>query len=374
MNKYEVIVVGSGVMGMSIARALSKRGATVAVIDRDKPGLHASYKAGGMLGAQNEFTADTPLFRLARISQRRFEQLSTSLYDETGIDIEYRQSGLLKLAAHPEDNDSIMTQYRFLKQFNSDVTLLDDHQLMEQTQGEVQVAHTDAIWIPDDHQINANHYTKALFYSLKPRHITRYMHTEVQAIHSVSPGYEVETTQGTLYSEQVVVAGGAWTHQLLPYQELRDRVTGVKGEVLLFEHPELNLHTTLFMTNGCYIVPKAKQRYLVGATSYVGDYSVGVSQEGYHWLYEQATAKIPNLQYGRLLRTWSGIRPYTLDEQPIMDEVEPGLFVITGHYRNGILLSPIIGDYVADWISTTHCPELLQHFKVKGETVHDVHH
>ena len=83
---HDVLIIGSGVIGMSIARHLSATHLDVAVIDRDVPGKHASYKAGGMLGAQNEFTEDSDLFQLAIESRAMFPQLSKSLLDETGID------------------------------------------------------------------------------------------------------------------------------------------------------------------------------------------------------------------------------------------------------------------------------------------------
>ena len=94
---HDVLIIGSGVIGMSIARHLSATHLDVAVIDRDVPGKHASYKAGGMLGAQNEFTKDSDLFQLAIESRAMFPQLSKSLLDETGIDIQFKIQDLSKL-------------------------------------------------------------------------------------------------------------------------------------------------------------------------------------------------------------------------------------------------------------------------------------
>ena len=114
---------------------------------------------------------------------------------------------------------------------------------------------------------------------------------------------------------------------------------GVKGEVLLVEQPSLKLNHTVFMTNGCYIVPKEKHRYLIGATSEFNNYSVGNSDAGISWLLKHAQQCIPELSHSHILKQWSGVRPYTEYELPIMDQIDDGLFIITGHYRNGILLS-----------------------------------
>ena len=365
---YDVIIIGSGVMGMSIARELSAKQLNVAVLDRDVPGKHASYKAGGMLGAQNEFKYYSPLYELARESQKRFEGLSESLREEVGIDIEFKQTGLIKLAAQSEDNDFVEAQSQFLSKYNPLVRDLNREALKRHTHCEIDVTGLAATLIPDDHQINANKYTKALLKSLNKRNVHRWYQTEAQAIERTSSGYVVHTDRESLTAEQVIVAGGAWSADLLEDEALKRQVTGVKGEVLLVENPDLKLETTVFMTNGCYIVPKNKSRFLIGATSLRDDYSVGVSEAGKKWLFDEACAKIPGLRNSKVLKHWSGVRPYTRGEQPIMDEIEEGLFVITGHYRNGILLSPVIGELMAEWLVDGQKPVALNDFAyVRGE-------
>lgn len=372
---YDVIIIGSGVMGMSVARKLSEAGLHIAVVDRDVPGMHASYKAGGMLGAQNEFLEDSALFQLATRSQKMFKTLSDQLKSEVGIDIQYIESGLIKLADEPNDNFAIEQQYQFLHQHNSEVELLNDARMHQLTGGNSYLGDRSAMYIPDDHQINANYYTKALFHSLKRRSIDRIFNTEVESIQSVDGGgYKVLTQDDVLTGQQVVVAGGAWSGQLLGSYIQEKCVTGVKGEVLLVEQPHLNLDTTLFTTSGCYIVPKQKDRYLIGATSYFDDYSVGVSEEGRNWLFERATKHVSGLKESKILKQWSGVRPYCTNEQPIMDEVAKDLFVITGHYRNGILLSPIIGELMSQWMLNHQRPQILESFQIERRQRNALHH
>ncbi|WP_432722800.1 FAD-dependent oxidoreductase [Staphylococcus equorum] len=371
---YDVIIIGSGVMGMSIARELSKSDIKIAVIDRDIPGKHASFKAGGMLGAQNEFTEDSDLFHIARQAQEMFEPLRDSLLDEVGLDIEYLDSGLIKIASSIDDNASVEKQYKFLQQYNRAVELLPAKSLKERTNGNVISDKLSAMYIPNDNQINANKYTKALLKSLEQRGIHRIYNTEVSDITPLNPGYRVVTDTDVLTAEKVVVAGGAWSGKLLSHYMPNISVTGVKGEVLLVEHPNLSLETTLFTTNGCYVVPKMKNRYLIGATSYFDDYSVGVSQLGKKWLLQQATMHIPNLRDGKLINQWSGIRPYTSGEKPIMDEVAKHLFIISGHYRNGILLSPYVGKWMDDWIQYDRKPEQFADFIIERGKTNEVHY
>ncbi|MFW3591640.1 glycine oxidase ThiO [Staphylococcus caprae] len=371
---HDVLIIGSGVIGMSIARQLSATQYDVAIVDRDVPGKHASYKAGGMLGAQNEFTEESDLFNLAIESRGMFPLLSESLMNETGIDIQFQDSGLIKIAHSKEDVESLQRQYNFLKQNDPSVKQLSSEDLMHLTNGNVKPSYA-AIHIPHDGQINANAYTKALLESLNMRRISRYHHTEVQSIERNNGYYSVYTDQQPLIeARKVIVAGGAWSSQLLKNYNLQRKVIGVKGEVLLLENDDLNLSETLFMTNGCYIVPKQPNRFLIGATSEYDNYSVGTTKKGLNWLFNHACERIPELKHSRILKEWSGVRPYTDNEVPMMDQIDDGLFVITGHYRNGILLSPIIGRDIANWLISGIKPPHYSSFSVSRRNSYEVYH
>ena len=371
---HDVLIIGSGVIGMSIARHLSATHLDIAVIDRDVPGKHASYKAGGMLGAQNEFTKDSDLFQLAIESRAMFPQLSKSLLDETGIDIQFKNSGLIKIANEHDDISSIRRQYQFLNSQDRSVKQLSDDDLLQLTHGEVKPSYA-AIHIPHDGQINAHHYTLALLESLKLREIKRYASTEVTSIERHNGYYSAKTNQSsTIEAHKVIVAGGAWTSQLLTQYHLQRQVIGVKGEVILLENNDLALTETLFMTNGCYIVPKQPNRFLIGATSEFNNYSVGTTDEGMDWLLRHAYHRVPQLKDSHILKKWSGVRPYTEKEIPVMDQIDDGLYVISGHYRNGILLSPIIGRDIANWLLSGIKPSRYSSFTVTRRNNHEVYH
>ncbi|MFC0137771.1 glycine oxidase ThiO [Staphylococcus petrasii] len=370
---HDVLIIGSGVIGMSIARHLSQSQMDVAIVDRDVPGKHASYKAGGMLGAQNEFTEDTDLFRLALESRSLFPELCEALENETGIDIQYQSSGLIKVANRPKDIESLRQQYEFLSSMDPSVVELSDEDLIDLTHGHVTSSEM-AIYIPNDGQINANHYTKALFKSLQQRNIHRYYQTEVLSIEHQNGYYEVSTSNGQLHAKKVIVACGAWSSKLLEHYQLPREVVGVKGEVLLVEHDDLDLKETVFMTNGCYIVPKQPNRFLIGATSEFDNYSVGNTDQGVSWLHQYANERIPELAQGKVIKQWSGVRPYTDGELPIMDRIDDGLYVISGHYRNGILLSPVIGRDIANWLFTGVKPRNYESFNVSRRSNNEVYH
>ena len=237
---FDLAIVGAGVIGMSIARHLKDSGMRIALIDRDIEGQHASYKAGGMLGAQNEFKEDSPLFRLALKSRAKFGELSKALLEETGIDIQYQQNGLIKIATEEEDVASLQQQYEFLHMHDKDVEYLSEHDLGELTHYLVKGAQS-MMFVPHDHQINANHYTKALHAALQAEDaVERFNHTNVEEITRYGDHYriavEAEGKSSVLQAEKVVVAAGAWAGFLTDKPEIRETVSATSIVEMLFPH------------------------------------------------------------------------------------------------------------------------------------------
>ena len=372
--KFDVVNIGGGVMGASIALELSKKGLNAAVIDRDEPGRHASYKAGGMLGAQNEFEQDCDLFRLAKASRNRFKPLQQYLYDTTGIDIQYRETGLIKMARTAEENGRITRQFNFLNGHDKGVRMLDSREILDLGNRLILPNDLSAMHIPNDGQVNANKYTHALTHVSKSNGVTHLRNTEVNAIKHTGHGYELNTSKGKVSAEKVIVTAGAWSDDLLKEFDIQSGITGVKGEVMLLENQKIHLDQTLFMTNGLYIIPKLDHRFLVGATSHFDDFSTGMTDEGEEWLWKEATRRIPKLAESKVLMKSSGIRPYTQDEKPVMDELSDGLFLVGGHYRNGILLSPIVGELMSEWVVRGEWPQILEDFSIERMMNHGMYY
>lgn len=372
--KFDVITVGAGVMGLSIANALAKKGLNVAVIDRDEPEKHASYKAGGMLGAQNEFSHDGPLFQLAKASKPQFKPLSEELIETTGIDIQYSETGLIKMSDSSEADEDLRRQFQFLNTHNENVKLLDENEVLNLDNQCITPNDHLTMHIPDDGQINANKYTHALTHAAIHNGVKRIGNTEVISIDRMGQDYKLKTLKGNIHASKVVVTAGGWSQILLEPFQVNCFVTGVKGEIMLLEHLGIHLENTLFITNGCYIIPKQKGRFLIGATSKFNDFSTGMTKEGESWLWSETLKRLPRLKSANVLMKSSGVRPYTPNETPVMDEVQDGLFVVSGHYRNEILLSPITGQLVSEWIIEARRPRILDEFTIERMKKNAMHH
>ena len=364
-----IVIIGGGVMGLSIAHHLAHTPYNVSVIDRTTPRMNASYAAGGMLGAQNEFFEDSPLYHLAMKSRSCMPITTQRLQQETGIDIEFQSYGLIKLATEVHHIASLQSQYAFLKRA--------DHRLhwyckqdLNRHFPHLNPETTAAFKIHDDGQINAHLYTKALTHAVaSQKNTTLYLKTDVLNItHDVDGGYLLNTSKGLFHADILVIAAGAWSGELLQSLNVNLPTRPVKGDVKLVQALSPLLNATLFNVNGCYIVPKKTNRYLIGATSEIDNWSTTNNPVNLKWLDDKSQEMLPSLKQQRTIKTWTGIRPITSEEWPIMGKISDTLFVATSHYRNGILLSPIVGELMARALQgDAHALHQLQPFSPKRQ-------
>lgn len=352
MHVYDHIIIGGGVIGCSIAYRLAKEGLSVAVFDAGKAG-QASMAAGGMLGAQNEFERENPLMEMALDSRAMFPHLRDELLSESGIDIELRKAGLLKTAATEADRDELHEQFQFLSKKDTSIQWLEPEELPEvepcmtpQTAG--------AIFLEKDHQVKAPLLAQAFLKAALNAGVHIYEETAVLRLLIRQDRIAgIDTSIGRFYSSHVVNAAGAWSSQLLAEIGFSLPVIPVKGECLSIRLSGEAPVKTVFAVDGCYMVPKRNKEVLIGATSLPGSFDTSVTARGILSLLQRASRLLPVLNDGAVERTWAGVRPQAADHLPVMGShpfIE-GLHICTGHYRNGILLSPITGVLIKEYLT-----------------------
>lgn len=333
ITKFDVLIIGGGIIGQSICYHLKQEDISIGIID-DFNSCRATHAAGGMLGAQNEFYSDSPLFQFSMEGQRMMKGFADELVC-LGHGIDYQQHGLLKIASHGE-HDSLLQQYDFLNTQFKTTELVKDR-LHEFAHGHIR-NHDLAMWIPTDGQVNAVKYHQAL---MSLNEDVTFIHDRVVDVKKDN-GFIVSTSTHTYEAQQIVVAAGMYSGDILKSLGIHFDIHGVKGEVMTVHHPTLNMKETLFQTNGHYIVPKSDDLYVIGATTSMnGDNTV--SEEGIDWLKEMTLDLLPELMNGEIVDRRCGFRPDNPLQRPVIAEVRDNLFVATGHYRNGILLSKITG-------------------------------
>jgi glycine oxidase len=370
-RSYDAVIVGGGIIGCSIAFQLAKRGLRVLVAEKERMVSQASSAAAGMLGAQSEFASDNPLIPLALKSREMFPQLADELKELTGIDIGLVQKGLLKLAFTESEENELQQQYEFWKKLDSSVRWLTINELRELEQNVTEEA-AGAMYIPNDGQVRADDLSLAFAKAASAYGTELREYTEVISLVTKNDRVcGVVTNRGTIDADIVIVAAGAWSARLLKQTGLELRMYPVKGECFSVITEQPLLEATVFAKNGCYIVPKKGNRLLIGATSTPNIFDKQISVQGIYSLLERARKIIPHIERAKWEKTWAGIRPQTGDGLPYIGEHPDykGLWVATGHYRNGILLSPITGVLLADLITGKRAEDMnLSRFQLIRKT------
>lgn len=367
---WDVIVVGGGVIGNAAAYYLQKSGRNVLLLEKGTVGQGASKAAAGMLGAQVELTEVGPMFELARESREMFPRLQEELKEMCGIDIELVREGMLKVAKTDEEKVHLQSVIEAQRSFGENTKWLDREETLKM-ESSLSDRIIGAMDIPNDGHVNPVHLTQAFSKSAVTLGATVKEFVEVYSFTESSGKITgVHTNIGDFYGENIVVANGAWSARLLKEANINLPTYPVKGECMSVITERPLIKSTIF-SQRCYVVPKSGNRLIIGATSIPNSFSEHVSVEGISSLMQAAVEILPDIQRAQFERAWAGIRPQTIDELPFLG-VHPtieNVFICTGHYRNGILLSPISGKLIVDMMDGRTLPSYLQAFtldRLKG--------
>lgn len=364
----DVVIIGGGVIGLTIARALALRGVRdVLLLDRSSLGAESSYAAGGMLAPQAEADRADEFFQLASRSRDLYSVFAAELLDETGTDIELDTTGTLYLALTESDEAEI--ERRFAWQTRAGLTL-EKLSAVEARRREPGIAANvrTALYFPLDVQVENRRLLTALVAANERLGVRLLTGCSVESI-TIQKGRVagVETARGFVSTEQLVVASGAWTSLLAASENSeqrlpRVRIEPVRGQMLCFAaQPPLVRHV-IYSPRG-YVVPRRDGRLLAGSTTEQAGFARQVTASGVHAILSHAIEITPALGSLPWLDSWAGLRPRAADDLPVLGPSEiAGLVYATGHYRNGILLAPITGELIADAIVGKVISPLLNHF------------
>ncbi|MBM7702717.1 glycine oxidase ThiO [Metabacillus iocasae] len=349
-NYYDVLVIGGGIIGCSTAYQLAKQGVKVAIVERNQIGCEASSAAAGILGAQAEIDEEGPLLSLAIKSRAMFPTLVEELKEKTGIDVELIQKGLLKVAMSEEEASKLQKRVKEHHQWNENVKWITNKDVQELENG-LSSATYGAIHIPDDGQLAPDKLTKAFALAAVQEGAQVHGFCQVEALHIEDGCIKgIQTSVGMLFANHVICTTGSWANELLTPYKPSLHVFPVKGECISVRSSIQLLEKTIFLDEGFYLVPKSEGRIIIGATKIPRTFEKEVSLQGVSKLVEKAQRLLPAIKEATFEKAWAGLRPQTIDGWPYLGphpKVQ-GLFVAFGHYRNGILLSAITGQLLAD--------------------------
>ncbi|HTG87521.1 MAG TPA: glycine oxidase ThiO [Pyrinomonadaceae bacterium] len=363
----DVVVIGGGVIGLTIARALAHRGAgEICLIERASLGHEASFAAAGMLAPQAEANSQDDFFRLACQSRDLYPDFASSLHDETGIDVELDTTGTLYIALTYHDLVEIEKRYEWQTAAGLEVEKLTASQAL-QLEPCLSQSVRGALRFPRDLQVENRRLLSALANSVAKLGVTVLSGTTVESVKIERDEVRgVHTLRGFISCPNVVVAAGTWSSLLKLSQPSEKRammVDPVRGQMISFDaRPQLTRHV-IYSPRG-YIVPRRDGRLLAGSTSEHAGFAKQVTAGGISAILQHAQEISPSVSALPIVDTWAGLRPRAPDSLPVLgpcDEIG-GLFYATGHYRNGILLAPVTGDLIAEAVVTGVSSPLLGPF------------
>jgi glycine oxidase len=342
VKHYDTIIIGGGVIGLSLALELRKTGISVLIVEKGEPGREASWAAGGMLV---DFSGETPpgLRKLATASSRMYPEFVHELEDESGVKIDLRSVGTLLFACEGTRHSPATTQSPQGLSLQSSQSFLVPASLWE-LEPALRVPdgsgpHMTALYIKES-SVDPRHLTAAALAAARHRGIDFSSGDHVLAV-EVADGKAsgIRTNKTRFAAGMVVNCAGAWAGQIGPHPF---PTRPVKGQMLCVAMPEKELVRHVVRTPEVYLIPRSDGRMLIGATVEEAGFDKQTVPETILKLRQAALDLVPKLADARILEAWAGLRPGTPDGLPILGATPtPGYFVATGHFRDGILLAPV---------------------------------
>jgi glycine oxidase len=335
MKRWDVIVIGGGIIGLSLAIELRKNGVSVLVVERGEPGREASHAAGGMVV---DCGMETPaaLQALATASARMYPEFVRQLQVDSGINADLRDQGTILVSSAEHESNLALSSAR-----------LSAAQLAE-LEPALEVDVHPAFYLKE-RSVDPRGLTAAALAAAKHVGVDVSSGEEVTSV-NLSDGRvcSVTTKKTTFHCGKVVNCAGAWSGQIAP-RAFPTRP--VKGQMLCLISPARGLLKHVIRAPEVYLIPRSDGRVLVGATVEEAGFDKRTDVATIQRLHRAALALVPELRNAKILEDWAGLRPGTPDGLPILGAAgTPGYFVATGHFRDGILLAPITARVMAQVI------------------------
>lgn len=384
----DLVVIGGGIIGLSVAYEAARRGSSVLVVEKDRPGGGATPVAAGMLAPVSEAEPSTPeLIELGLESCRLYPEFVRSIEQDSGLRCHYETDGTLMVGLDRDDLEELEHAAIAHEQLGLEVERL-DARAIRKLEPRLSPRAIGGLRVNADRQVDPRAMSAALFEAILARGGTVLSGWELTALEAgesveavlidevVGPGDEMvdegaranRETRGQghglgnarVRTSAVVAAAGPWTHQLLP--ELGSLpLRPVKGQVVRLRGEPLLRHVV--RTPDVYLVPRKTGELIVGASVEEQGFDVrptaGIAMD----LLDNAFEALPGVYELELVEVAVGLRPAFRDNAPAIGPMKtPGLYVATGHYRNGIMLAPATARYLVDAIETGTVPAELAPF------------
>ena len=346
MQRSDITIIGGGVMGLMTAREFLDAGATVTLLEKNLCGQESSWAGGGILSPLYPWRQAQAITDLVLPSLKRFPKLADDLYENTGIDPEWTQSGLLitqnpdeKLAREWCENSQIKIQTpnnHFLNQLNTEPL--------------------NPIFLPEIAQIRNPRFLQALKKDVLNKGVQLIENCDITNLTlNHNRIHDVHSNHGKFAVNEIVLTTGAWTRSIFQKQLIglidEPEIYPAKGQMLLFDAP-LNTLEAIILEGDRYLIPRRDGKILVGSTVEYDIFNKNLTMEAHDQLSHFALTLLPVLKNVPMIKHWAGLRPATTDGVPYIGrhpEIK-NLSLNVGHFRNGLNMSPTSAQLLVDLI------------------------
>ncbi|WP_129309598.1 glycine oxidase ThiO [Streptomyces sp. L2] len=361
----DVLVIGGGIIGLVTAWRAAQRGLTTAVADPE-PGGGAARVAAGMLAAVTELHyGEETLLALNLESARRYPGFAAELTELTGHDLGHRRCGTLAVALDADDRAHLRELHALQQRSGLDSVWLSGREC-RRLEPMLAPGVRGGLRVDGDHQVDPRRLATALVAACEKAGVVFHRVWAERLDLAGGRAVGVTTADGTaLRAGQVVLAAGSLSGRLpgVP-DDVLPPVRPVKGQVLRLTVPPrfapFLSRTVRAVVRGShvYLVPRENGELVVGATSEELGWDTTVTAGGVYELLRDAHELVPGITELPLTETRAGLRPASPDNAPLLGPSGlDGLLLATGHYRNGVLLTPVTGDVLAHALVTGELPE-----------------
>jgi glycine oxidase len=363
VSAYDVIIVGGGLIGGSIAFELASEKLRVAVLDRQQPGREASWAAAGMLAPGPDSSDATALVPLGKESLRLYPEFVSAIEKASGKSVDFTCDGTFEVFRGP---DAEIARNKMVAEFHrlglAAAAMSPDEARRHEPSLDANIG--AIAWLPEEATVDPRLLIEAVLAAANQSGAEIRANCPVDALL-----YEGKACVGVvaagqkISAKQVIIAAGSFcgsiketAHQADSQRTMQLRqyapVHPVRGQMLALRSATVQLKNVLRSQDG-YLVPRCDGRIIAGSTLENAGFVKRVTPQGVRQILDAALELAPALHDAKIVEEWSGLRPGTPDLLPIIGPTDiAGLWLATGHYRNGILLAPATAKIMRDWIVT----------------------
>jgi glycine oxidase len=350
MKSFDVAIAGAGLIGASIAFELAQAGLKVALFDRNEPGREASWASAGILSPAPESPAMISMVPIAKASMNLYPSLVANVEEISGEQVGFRPKGTIDVFFSRDavsDLSTLIALHHGMGLKAEPLRPEDARDLEPSLSPELEAAALR----PDEASIDNRAFTKAMLSAAEKSGVKVFAGANVAGI--VKEGDRctgLKLEKETINAKWIVIAAGCFSAQIDGVKEFAP-VRPAKGQMVSLRADELKIERVIWGEK-VYIVPRSDGRILAGATvEYVG-FDKQVTAGGVEKILSAAIEVIPEFANARVEETWAGLRPDSPDHLPILGPTDvDGLVIATGHFRSGVLLTPITARLVRQWIT-----------------------